>query len=214
MMLQFVVQMREINWMIRWVRRRVLVEWDSFRWWRKINVGGKNWKLVASHHPLSGCQAKNFPAAQLRPTLNWNICRPAAGQRPNNHFPHFNPSHEKSSWEMTNRLKIKQLLFLFAFNLLQAGVWVQTQTPPFTTAEAIKHFCYRPLLLYVEKVPWLYNAVAIFFPREWNKEENATSLDKQRKKGTKPDQIFIHRCCRWTFSYFTQSSSFPHAHYS
>ena len=36
---------------------------------------------------------------------------------------------------------------------------------PFTTAEAIKHFCYRPLLLYVEKVPWLYNAVAIFFPK-------------------------------------------------
>ena len=45
---------------------RVFLEWDYFRWLKEINVGGANWKLVASHHPLSGCQAKNFPC----PTSN------------------------------------------------------------------------------------------------------------------------------------------------
>ena len=84
---------------------------------------------------------------------------------------------------------------------------------PFTTAEAIKHFCYRPLLLYVEKVAWLYNAVAIIFPVEWNREENATSLDKQREKGNAPrNQIkyLSPQMLPWTFKKKRESfSHFP-----
>ena len=88
-----------------WWYQLCMISWARFSWvldpfslrWKKLMFCGKNWKLAASHHPLSGCQAKNFPCAT---SPNFKLKHLASSSCPNNHFAPFHGNFSSDSLDL------------------------------------------------------------------------------------------------------------------